>query len=63
MENAPSSVIASFGFNRTTIYRWLESGIEARCGTECAALSAGDGAAAQSDAAPGTAGVPLDQRP
>jgi hypothetical protein len=20
----PSSVIASFGFNRTTIYRWLE---------------------------------------
>jgi hypothetical protein len=39
-----------------------ESGIEARCGTECAALSVGDGAATQFDAAPGAAGVSLDQR-
>jgi len=56
----PSSVIASFGFNRTTIYRWLEVASKP---TECAALSAGDGSAAQSDAASGTTGVPLDQRP
>ena len=30
-------VIASFGFNRTTIYCWLNAGVEAGCGTERAA--------------------------
>ncbi len=33
-----SSVIASYGFSRTTIYKWLEGGIEARRRTERAAM-------------------------
>src|ERR1700734_1990479 len=54
----PSSVVASYGFNRTTIYRWLSA---AASGTESAAREAGDGSATQFDATPGATGVSLGQ--
>ena len=58
----PSSVITSFGFNRTTIYRWLEVASKPGMGLSALRSPSGNGAAAQSDLAPGTTGVPLDQR-
>ena len=57
----PSSVIASFGFHRTTIYQWLSTASKPG-GTDRAALQACDRAATQFDATPGATGVSLDQR-
>jgi hypothetical protein len=58
----PSSVMASFGFHRTTI-QMAQGGIKAWRGTEGAAGQAGDGTATQLDAASGATGASLDQRP
>src|SRR5689334_24559021 len=56
----PSSVVASYGFNRTTIYRWL-SAAATGCWTESVASQAGEGSATQFDVTSGEAGVSLDQ--
>src|SRR6188472_1715555 len=55
----PSSVIASFGFNRTTIYRWLEAASKPGVGLSALHSRPATGRP-ESDVAPGTTGVPLD---
>jgi hypothetical protein len=57
----PSSVVASYGFNRTNDLPMAQRGGNAGCGTESAARQAGDGSATQFDATSGEAGVSLDQ--
>ena len=57
-----AAVIEAYGFNRTTIYKWI-SGAATRRGDQGTALDQSDGATAQPDADAGAAGVPLDQWP
>ena len=42
---APSAVIASYGFSRTTIYKWLAAMLEARGWGPCACVAVGARAA------------------
>src|ERR1035438_2303495 len=60
-----SSVISSYGFNRTTIYKWLtvaHSGLQSGQGVEGFAFTARDWSSTLVDAAPGKASVCLGQR-
>jgi hypothetical protein len=55
----PSAVVASFGFHRTTIYRWLHAASQPGVGLKALHGQAGDGSATQFDTAPGASGVSL----
>ena len=54
----PSTVIASYGFSRTTIYKWIKAASHPGV-AESAACEACYRAATPFDASAGTAGVPL----
>jgi hypothetical protein len=56
----PSAVIASYGFCRTTIYKWLNTA-KGR-GRGLAAFTQRDWPPSQADSGTGTAGLSLDQR-
>src|ERR1700760_211954 len=57
----PSSVVASFGFHRTTIYRWLTAASQPGVGVK--ALRSRPATGRQFDAGSGATGVSLDQWP
>ena len=59
----PSAVVASFGFHRTTIYKWLKAASKPGVGLKALHARPATGCAPQFDAASGAAGVSLDQRP
>jgi hypothetical protein len=58
----PSSVIASYGFSRTTIYKWLEVASRPWAGATALLSRPCDGTAAQIDTTSGAAGVPVGER-
>ena len=59
----PSSVIASYRFHRTTIYKWIGAASKPGVGLKALRSRPTTGSATQFDAAPGASGVSLDQRP
>jgi len=40
----PSEVIEAYGFNRTTIYKWINTGVWFACGNQRLAFDQSDGA-------------------
>ena len=59
---APAEVMASFGFNRTTIYKWLKAALQPGVGIKGVAVDEGHGAPANPDCCPRAAGISLGQR-
>ena len=59
---APSAVIASYGFSRTSIYRWLKAAAKPGLGLRALRACPARRTPPQPDTAPGMASVPLGQR-
>ena len=59
---APAAVIASYGFARTTIDKWLKAAAQPGLGVKALRSRTASGCPLP-DTAPGAAGVPLDQWP
>ena len=57
-----ATVIASYGFSRTTIYKWLAAAAAPGVGVKALALKACDRTATNALTTPGAAGFSLDQR-
>ena len=58
-----AEVIAAYGFNRTTIYKWLNAALQSGAGHQGAAFDEGDRSAAQPDTDAGSASVSMGQWP
>ena len=58
----PSAVIASFGFSRATIYKWLNAASKPGVGVKALRSLTASGQPTHAHTAPGAAGVSLDQR-